>query len=325
MSFIDFFIDRLYRRVCSDEVLDLAWRSVRSNKGKPGPDGETVDLFGAHLLERLKNLQGRLRKGRYQHGPVKFVPLSKPEGGKRTLALLCVQDRVAERAVFEVLSPVIDPLLHPDSYAFRPGRSAATALDRLVELAGRDRHWVSHIDIADCFGSLEHKILKKQLRRFVSGRRVLRLIEGAVRACCPAGSNGTGIVQGSPLSPLLANVYLDAFDRDAGAARLGFVRYCDNVVLVARSKKEAEADLRLAEKLLGRFALSLNSRKTVVTHFDRGVALLGYYVCHDRRRRGRISYRPLRPQSFQLVRPPRDDRHEQAMAHTGPRRKTIIA
>jgi len=300
----------LYSQICTDKVIYDAWRAVRSNKGKPGPDGITTDVFQSDLLTNLKEVQSDLVGRRYRHGPVKLVQIPKEGGGTRGIAILCVRDRIVHRAVHEVVGSHVDARLHPHSFAYRPGRSAETAVKRLTELAGPSRHWVAHVDIEACFDSLRRSFLRKQVRRFVGDRGILRIVDMSLEASSSARPVSCGIWQGSPLSPLLANVYLDAFDRRAEAAGLRFVRYIDNVVFVAPSQPEVKRDLQTVTRLLRKIGLSVNPQKTLITHFERGVALFGYFLRLQGRKKPRVICLPRRPKVLPVRATVLRDQHE---------------
>ena len=265
-----------YRQIYTDDNLWRAWRSVKAKNGQPGPDGVSVNTFEHRLLSNMKAIQGRLATRAYRPGSAKIVKLSKSDGGKRPIAILSLADRITERAVYQVLNAAIDPLLHPNSHAFRRGRSTKTAIEQLVRLAGPNLRWFGHVDIKSCFPSLAHWHLKRQLRTFVPERDVRKLVSSSI---APEARNGqVGIRQGGPLSPLLSNIYLDTFDRYIDKAGIPFVRYADNVLFLGRSKQSVANALKVVQKALAKIALTVHEEKTIITHFSRGVAVIGYLV-----------------------------------------------
>lgn len=265
-----------YRQIYTDDNLWQAWRAVKAKNGQPGPDGISVNVFEHKLLSNMKAIQSRLASRAYHPGAAKLIKLRKSDGGKRPIAILSLTDRIAERAVYQVLNGAIDPRLHPNCHAFRRCRSTKTAIEHMVRLAGPSLRWFGHVDIKSCFPSLAHGHLKRQLRTFVPERDVRKLVSSFI---APDARNGqVGIRQGGPLSPLLSNIYLDTFDRYIDKAGIPFVRYADNVLFLGRSKQSVANALKVVQKALRRIDLTANEEKTVITHFSRGVAVIGYLV-----------------------------------------------
>ena len=286
----------LYRGTYSDENLWKAWRAVKGKNGAAGSDGVSLALFERNLLANLKALQGLLVRRNYRPATPKTFHIAKKDGGKRPIAMLCVADRVVERALHQAISPVVDPRLHPSSHAFRPARSTKTAIEHLVRLAGHHDHWLGHVDIASCFPSLAHWHLRRQLRRFVKARDVRGLIHTFIAlGADPSAPHKAGVLQGGALSPLLSNLYLDALDRRLEARGIRFVRYADNILFVGPSKQAVQAATRETTKALRKIDLCVNDEKTVITHLGRGLAVLGYLLREAKDDPRRVLYRDLHP------------------------------
>lgn len=291
-----------YKAIHSESNLWRAWRAVRRGSPMAGPDGVTVDAFERELFAHLKTLQSELQHRSYSPGPTKHFELPKDDGGprphrsenaKRAIAVRSVRDRVVERALHQEVSHRVDPKFDHRSHAFRPGRSTSTAVQRLVRQAGAERHWFGHLDIASCFPSLDHRILRRQLRSMVKKRDVRRLIMKFVTSANSSDQDGKGIMQGGALSPLLCNIYLHRLDQRLDRTGLHFVRYADNILFVTASREAAKKGCSAVTKALKKIKLRPNKRKTLTTHFARGVAVLGYLLVEPKGHPDRVIHRDL--------------------------------
>ena len=273
----------LYRQVYSDAVLSTAWQKVKGGSEAAGVDDVTVEQFDKRLFANLKALQEELRCGRYYPQPVKRIYLHKPDGSRRPLGILTVRDRLAQRAVLEVIDPIFDQHFEECSHGFRKGRSIYTALDQVKRLVQHQHAWLVDLDIASYFERINTQRLFKFIRQQIRERELQRLlhawltIETVVveRTGVRRKEEARGLLQGGVISPLLANVYLDHFDKLALKRGLKLVRYGDDIVVCCCSKKEAEAALKLVEKLLAKLDLTVNPRKTVIVHAEKGFDYLG--------------------------------------------------
>jgi group II intron reverse transcriptase/maturase len=228
----------LYGHVSRRVVLWRAWSGVCANRGAPGVDGLTVDAVAAAGVEEfLCGLSQQLRTHTYRPSPLRRVLIPKPgrPGEFRPLSIPTVADRVVMTAAKLVLEPVFEADFLPVSYGFRPKRSAIDACESVRVEANRGREWVLEADIRDCFGSIGHDALVAQVARRVVDGSMLRLIRTWLRAGVleggAPGSPGAGTPQGSPISPLLANIALHVLDEawQGEGRRLGvLVRYCDD-------------------------------------------------------------------------------------------------
>jgi len=233
-------IDKVYRL----DNLERAYRAVRANKGAPGVDSETVEAFGQNLEERLRQLHHELKTGTYEPQPVLRVEIPKADGSKRPLGIPTVKDRVVQQALLNILQPIFEPDFHPSSYGYRPGRSCHQAVakaERFMNKYGLE--YVVDIDLSKCFDRLDHDLILEGVNRKVSDGSVLRHIKKFLTAGVMKDGAWEETDIGSPqrgvISPLLTNIYLDRFDQEMKRRGIRIVRYADDILIFARTHKEA--------------------------------------------------------------------------------------
>jgi RNA-directed DNA polymerase len=267
----------------SKHVVFEAYRRVKANKGAAGVDGESIEQFEVDLKGNLYKLWNRLSSGSYFPPPVRVVEIPKPGGrGVRILGVPTVADRIAQTVVAMCLEPEVEKVFHPDSYGYRPGRSALDAVGRCRERCWRT-DWVIDLDIQGFFDNLDHGLVLKAVAHHTDQRWVLLYVQRWLTAP-QQRQDGTvvardrGSPQGSAISPLLANLFMHyAFDAWIGRVfpAVRFERYCDDVVVHCRSEAEAH---RVLEAIAARLAecggLRLHPDKTRIVY------------CKDDRRRG---------------------------------------
>jgi RNA-directed DNA polymerase len=286
----------LYDKISRDDVLAHAWAQCRSNKGAPGVDGQEFADVEAYGVQRwLGELALALRQESYRPDPIRRVFIPKANGKLRPLGISTLRDRVCMTAAMLVLEPIFEADLPPEQYAYRPGRNAQQAVVDVEETLFRGHLEVVDADLADYFGSIPHAELMLSLARRIVDRRVLHLIKmwlecpveetddkGRKTRTTEAKDNGRGIPQGSPISPLLANLYMRRFV--LGWKKLGLeqslgtriVTYADDLVILCRKGKAEEALQRMRE-LMGRLKLTVNEEKTRICKVPEGTFdFLGY-------------------------------------------------
>lgn len=237
--------------VLREENLREAWSAVKANDGAPGVDGRDIRQTEPHLRAHWGAIKARLLAGDYQPAAVKAVDIPKPNGGTRTLGIPTTLDRMLQQAVHQVLSPLWEPEFSRHSHGFRPNRSAHDAVREAQGYVQAGKTWVVDIDLKAFFDQVDHDILMHRVGLKVRDKRLLRLIGNYLRAPMqkPDGSREKrtrGTPQGGPLSPLLANIYLDPLDKELEKRELSFVRYADDIAIFVSSERSA---LRVQESV----------------------------------------------------------------------------
>jgi retron-type reverse transcriptase len=247
--------DKVYRR----DVLWRAWVNVRRNNGAAGIDKTTLAMVEQYGVARLlAELADDLRDGGYRPLAARRVFIPKPgTAEQRPLSVPTVRDRVVQAAMKIVLEPIFEADMLPCSFGFRPKRAAHDALQVLIDESWRGRRWVVETDIANCFEAIPHDKLMQAVEERVCDQAVLKLLRAMLRAGVMDGGQVrkpvTGTPQGGVVSPLLANIYLHRLDRAWDVRRHGvLVRYADDLVVMCKSRQQAEAALVWAGTIVGR-------------------------------------------------------------------------
>jgi group II intron reverse transcriptase/maturase len=282
--------DKFYRR----DVLERAWANVRQNAGAAGIDRTTIANVESYGVTRLLDeLAAELKAGTYRPLPSRRVFIDKPgTTDKRPLSIPAVRDRVVQAAVKLVLEPVFEADFLPYSFGFRPKRGVHDALQVLIDESWRGRRWVVESDIANCFEAIPHDRLVSAVEERVCDRHVLKLLRTMLRAGVMLDGavrrTDAGTPQGGVASPLLCNVYLHRLDRVWDQRSHGvLVRYCDDLVVMCRSQKEAERALAALTEILAGLGLEPKAAKTRIVHLVEGCEGLDFLGFHHRWVRGR--------------------------------------
>jgi len=314
----------LYDKISREDILAYAYAQCRSNKGAPGVDGQDFADIEVYGVQRwLGELALALRQETYRPDPIRRVYIPKANGKLRPLGISTLRDRVCMTAAMLVLEPIFEADLPPEQYAYRPGRNAQQAVVEVEAQLFRGHPEVVDADLADYFGSIPHAELLRSVARRIVDRRVLHLIKmwlecpveetddrGRKTRTTEARDNRRGIPQGSPISPLLANLYMRRFvlgwkmlglERSLGAR---IVTYADDLVILCRRDKAEEALLRLRE-IMGKLKLTVNEDKTRICKVPEGeFDFLGYSfgrMYSARTGQARLGYRPSKKSIKRMV------------------------
>jgi len=239
--------ENLMEAAVTDENCAPALQAVKRNKGAAGMDRMTTAELEEHLQANWWILKDKLLKGSYVPSPVRRVEIPKPNGGTRMLGIPTVQDRFIQQLLLQALTPIFDPQFSEHSYGFRPGRSAQDAMRAAQQYAQGGKDWVVDIDITKFFDHVNHDILIGRIGGTIRDKRVLRLIGKYLRRGAMVEgvviTSAEGTPQGGPLSPLLANIYLDALDKELERRGHCFCRYADDCNIYVGSQAAAERTL----------------------------------------------------------------------------------
>ena len=296
----------LYGHICRPETLQAAWKQVRANGGKPGPDGVSIEQVEREGVEAfLADIERSLKDRTYRAGMVRRVYIRKENGKLRPLGIPSVRDRVVQTATLLILEPIFEADFKDCSHGFRPGRSAHDALRAVGQELKQGFCAVYDADLAGYFDSIPHDKLLACVRMRVTDGSVLKLIRMWLKTPVveteqgkppTVKRNGKGTPQGGVISPLLANIYLHWFDtvfhrKDGPAqwAKARLIRYADDFVILARYISP-QLEAFTEQKIEGWLGLSINREKTRV--FDarepgQTLDFLGYSFRYDRDIHGR--------------------------------------
>ena len=273
----------LLEKILERDNLNRAFKRVKARKGAPGIDGMTVDEAGAYFRENKDELIRRIKRGKYTPDPVRRVEIPKPDGGIRKLGIPTVKDRVFQQAITQKLIPIYEPLFSNGSYGYRPGRSAQDAILKVKEYAEAGYRHAVLLDLSKYFDTLNHELLLNILRRDIRDERVIQWIKRYLKS----GVMENGVVheteegspQGGNLSPLLANIYLNEFDKEFEERGVAFVRYADDIVLLAKSERAAqrllESSMNFLEKKL-KLTVNREKSRVVSVYSIRNFKFLGF-------------------------------------------------
>ena len=274
---------KLLEAILYKDNFNRAYKRVKANKGKHGIDGMTVEEALPYLREHQKELTDRILRGKYTPSPVRRVEIPKSDGGVRKLGIPTVIDRTIQQAIAQQLMPIYEPLFIETSYGYRPNKSGKDAILKVKEYAGQGYTCAVMLDLSKYFDTLNHELLINLLRRNVKDERVVQLIKRYLKS----GVMEKGVVmdteegspQGGNLSPLLANIYLNEFDQEFTGRGVPCIRYADDIVLLAKSRRASERLLESSTKYLEeKLKLTVNRDKSrIVSVFaTRNFKFLGF-------------------------------------------------
>ena len=265
----------LLEKVLDRDNLNRAYRRGKANKGASGGDGMTVDEALPWLKEHREELLESIRNGKYKPSPVRRVEIPKDNGGVRKLGIPTVIDRIIQQAIAQVLTPIYEPKFSDGSYGYRPHRSAKDAILKVKKYADEGYRYAVCLDLSKYFDTLNRELLMNMLRQEVKDKRLTDLIKKYLKS----GVMENGIVmkteegspQGGNLSPLLANIYLDKFDKEFEGRGVKVIRYADDIILLAGS-------IRAAERLLGTGTSYLEKKLKLKVNTEKSRAVSVYSI-----------------------------------------------
>ena len=265
----------LLEKVLDRDNLNRAYKRVKANKGACGVDGMTIEEALPWLKEHREELLESIRSGKYKPSPVRRVEIPKDNGGKRQLGIPTVIDRIIQQAIAQVLIPIYESKFSNGSYGYRPHRSAKDAILKVKEYADEGYKFAVCLDLSKYFDTLNHELLMNMLRQNIKDKRLIDLIKKYLKS----GVMENGIVmrtdegspQGGNLSPLLANIYLDKFDKEFEGRGVKVIRYADDIILLAKS-------IRAAERLLGTSTEYLEKKLKLKVNTEKSRAVSVYAI-----------------------------------------------
>ena len=284
---------KLIERIVERKNMEKAYWQVVRNKGAAGIDNMTVEQLKAYLQTNWSEIKEKLLSGKYKPKPVREVEIPKPTGGKRTLGIPTVIDRLIEQAIHQILSPIFDAEFSEFSYGFREGRNAHQAVLQAKKYQQEGRRYVVDMEIEKFFDEVNHEILMSRIARKVKEKEVLRLIRRYLQTGIMESGiqrqREKGTPQGSPLSPLLSNVMLDELDKELEKRGHKFCRYADDCNIYVKSEKAGQRVLSSISKYLEKkLKLKINSSKSGVSKaYQR--KFLGYSFTWDKQVKIRVA------------------------------------
>ena len=255
----------------------IAFEAGKENHGCAGVDGVTIERFAEDLSANLAGLRLELLDRTYRPLPLLKILVAKKNGEPRGLCIPTVRDRVAHTAVLHRIGPVLEQEFEECSYGYRQGRSVRQAVYRIKDYYEQGYRWVVEADIDAFFDTVNHDLMLAKCVRYIRDPEVLTLIEMWLRAEIWDGTSVSrlrqGLPQGSAISPVLANLFLDELDEAMLGQGYKFIRFADDYVVLCKTPAEAEAALEMSEQALAKLLLCLDEGEVV--SFEQGFTYLG--------------------------------------------------
>jgi len=278
-------MSKLLDEILSNDNMNLAFKSVKANKGTYGVDEVTLDDLSEYIKVNWKDIKSKIEERKYYPLPVRRVQIPKPNGSKRNLGIPTVMDRVIQQAMVQVLTPICEEYFSNYSYGFRPNRSCEMAITKVLEFMNNGYTYIVDIDLEKFFDNVPHDKLMSYVHEIINDGDVESLIFKYLKAGVMVNGkyekSTLGTPQGGNLSPLLSNIYLNILDKELEARNLHFTRYADDCVILVKSEASAkrvmESITKWIEKKLG---LKVNATKTKIVR-PNNLKYLGFGFYYD--------------------------------------------
>jgi len=269
----------LIENIGNIKTLKDAFQRVKINRGCAGVDGITIEEFESDLDRNLDQLRQEILGKTYFPLPLLKILVDKGNGEARPLLIPTVNDRVAQSAVLQVTEPIFEAEFEHCSFAYPKGRSVKQAVFQIKEYREKGYTWVVDADIDAYFESIDHDLLLDRVRAIIIDSNIFELVEMWIKAEVWDGTAitklGKGIPQGSVISPILANLFLDQLDEELLGQGFKLVRFSDDFIILCKSPDKAREALEVTEDILDKLSLDLDEADIV--SFDQGFKYLGVY------------------------------------------------
>ena len=262
-------MSKLLEKILDEENIKEAIRQVKANKGSPGIDGMKVEELEDFFKENGEDLFNKIRIRKYKPLPVRRVEIPKPDGSKRPLGIPSVKDRVLQQAIVQIISPMCEEVFSESSYGFRINRSCEKAVIKALEYFNDGYDWLLDLDLSKFFDNVDQNILMILVHNIIkdgdSESIIRKFLQSGVNIGGTVYETTTGTPQGGNLSPLLANIYLNQFDKELEKRGLRFTRYADDVLICVKSEAAANRVMTSVTRWLKeKLRVEVNATKTKV-------------------------------------------------------------
>ncbi len=273
----------IFEKIHDQPNLERAWKNVRAKSGRAGIDRIATKDFEKSLCGNLEALSAEIRDGIYKPLPVMVYEDRRQQGKVREIGISAVRDRVVQQAVATVLTPIFEPRFLPCSYAYRPRKSAPRAVMQATACIGSGKRWMLKMDVEKFFDSIDHKIMVGLVEEVASEKPLSKLISRLLKAKIfrqmGLFDNTVGSQQGSGLSPLLSNIYMNPVDKTMWERfGDGYLRYSDDIAVFSEKRDDLDEARELCLNSLVGLKLKINPSKTLVSHVSAGIVYLGFYM-----------------------------------------------
>jgi group II intron reverse transcriptase/maturase len=266
----------------TEKVLENSWKAVKRNRGAAGIDRISIQRYSEGLTGRLDSLMKDLKtRDQFNATPLKRQYIPKAGSDKlRPLGIPIVNDRVAQEVIRRIINPIFEPQFHEDSYGFRHGRNCHQAIEKVQKYLDEGYRIVVDIDIKGFFDNIPHEVIMAMIRAEIADGNILDIIEKFLRSGVMEDGKRIATIKGTPqggvISPLLGNIVLNYLDWKLSSQGYKFVRYADDVVILVKTKIEAENALAFAKNVLKDLGLETSPEKTIITSLNKGFQFLGF-------------------------------------------------